>query len=192
MRVLHENTAKETTKFTTKSLNLNYLSCWRLYGCKSFALCVATCRRLQEEEQQVRPASLPAIPNPFHDICSPTGSPKLGPGSLPPPSDMHVWTFYVLYLVLSCDWAVYSQHKFSISMLLCSGVCWSLKDGKLIVGYKHKCDSLVNTSFWCRLLEETGEHGVKPCWHWNTPGPSYCQAEFNYKVPSQQIDYKIR
>uniref|UniRef100_A0AAY4CL31 Growth factor receptor-bound protein 10a n=1 Tax=Denticeps clupeoides TaxID=299321 RepID=A0AAY4CL31_9TELE len=33
--------------------------------------------RLQEEEQQVRPASLPAIPNPFPELCSPSGSPVL-------------------------------------------------------------------------------------------------------------------
>ncbi|XP_062866656.1 growth factor receptor-bound protein 10-like [Trichomycterus rosablanca] len=51
-------------------------------------------RRLQEEEQQVRPASLPAIPNPFPEICIPAGSPKLSPGSLPPPSDMHIIKVY--------------------------------------------------------------------------------------------------
>ncbi|KAG7458036.1 hypothetical protein MATL_G00233580 [Megalops atlanticus] len=41
-------------------------------------------RRLQEEEQQLRTSSLPAIPNPFPELCSPAGSPILGPGSLPP------------------------------------------------------------------------------------------------------------
>ncbi|XP_062342824.1 growth factor receptor-bound protein 10-like isoform X5 [Osmerus eperlanus] len=35
-------------------------------------------RRLQEE-QLVRPSSLPAIPNPFPELCSPTGSPLLSP-----------------------------------------------------------------------------------------------------------------
>uniref|UniRef100_A0A8C9VGA3 Growth factor receptor bound protein 10 n=1 Tax=Scleropages formosus TaxID=113540 RepID=A0A8C9VGA3_SCLFO len=40
-------------------------------------------RRLQEEEQQLRPSSLPAIPNPFPELCSPAGSPVLSPGSLP-------------------------------------------------------------------------------------------------------------
>ncbi|KAM4630446.1 growth factor receptor-bound protein 10-like, partial [Polymixia lowei] len=35
-------------------------------------------RRLQEE-LQVRPSSLPAIPNPFPELCSPTGSPILSP-----------------------------------------------------------------------------------------------------------------
>uniref|UniRef100_A0A9J8BUZ1 Growth factor receptor-bound protein 10a n=2 Tax=Cyprinus carpio TaxID=7962 RepID=A0A9J8BUZ1_CYPCA len=46
-------------------------------------------RRLQEEELQVRPASLPAIPNPFPELCSPSGSPVLSPGSLPQPSEPH-------------------------------------------------------------------------------------------------------
>uniref|UniRef100_A0A8C4HUG4 Growth factor receptor-bound protein 10 n=1 Tax=Dicentrarchus labrax TaxID=13489 RepID=A0A8C4HUG4_DICLA len=41
-------------------------------------------RRLQEEEQQLRTSSLPAIPNPFPELCSPASSPVLSPGSLPP------------------------------------------------------------------------------------------------------------
>ncbi|XP_030638173.1 growth factor receptor-bound protein 10 isoform X2 [Chanos chanos] len=41
-------------------------------------------RRLQEEEQQYRTSSLPAIPNPFPELCSPASSPVLSPGSLPP------------------------------------------------------------------------------------------------------------
>ncbi|NWS17238.1 GRB10 protein, partial [Pachyramphus minor] len=40
-------------------------------------------RRLQEEEQQFRTSSLPAIPNPFPELCSPASSPVLAPGSLP-------------------------------------------------------------------------------------------------------------
>ncbi|CAL8289425.1 unnamed protein product [Merluccius merluccius] len=39
-------------------------------------------RRLQEEE--LRTSSLPAIPNPFPELCSPASSPVLNPGSLPP------------------------------------------------------------------------------------------------------------
>ncbi|XP_056618026.1 growth factor receptor-bound protein 10 isoform X3 [Triplophysa dalaica] len=39
--------------------------------------------RLQEEEQQYRTSSLPAIPNPFPELCSPAGSPTLSTGSLP-------------------------------------------------------------------------------------------------------------
>ncbi|XP_026880570.2 growth factor receptor-bound protein 10 isoform X2 [Electrophorus electricus] len=47
-------------------------------------------RRLQE--QQYRTSSLPAIPNPFPELCSPAGSPTLCPGSLPPsePSDKSI------------------------------------------------------------------------------------------------------
>lgn len=41
-------------------------------------------RRLQEEELQLRTSSLPAIPNPFPELCSPASSPVLSPGSLPP------------------------------------------------------------------------------------------------------------
>ncbi|KAM4568747.1 growth factor receptor-bound protein 10-like isoform 2-T2 [Fundulus diaphanus] len=40
-------------------------------------------RKLQEEEQ-FRTSSLPAIPNPFPELCSPESSPVLSPGSLPP------------------------------------------------------------------------------------------------------------
>ncbi|XP_007659717.1 growth factor receptor-bound protein 10 isoform X1 [Ornithorhynchus anatinus] len=40
-------------------------------------------RRLQEEDQQFRTSSLPAIPNPFPELCSPANSPVLTPGSLP-------------------------------------------------------------------------------------------------------------
>uniref|UniRef100_A0A8C5EDC2 Growth factor receptor-bound protein 10-like n=1 Tax=Gouania willdenowi TaxID=441366 RepID=A0A8C5EDC2_GOUWI len=41
-------------------------------------------RSLQEQEQQLRTSSLPAIPNPFPELCSPASSPVLSPGSLPP------------------------------------------------------------------------------------------------------------
>ncbi|KAJ7413030.1 hypothetical protein WISP_93426 [Willisornis vidua] len=44
---------------------------------------VSMSRRLQEEEQQFRTSSLPAIPNPFPELCSPASSPVLAPGSLP-------------------------------------------------------------------------------------------------------------
>ncbi|XP_043827051.1 growth factor receptor-bound protein 10 isoform X1 [Dromiciops gliroides] len=40
-------------------------------------------RRLQEEDQQFRTSSLPAIPNPFPELCSPTNSPVLTTSSLP-------------------------------------------------------------------------------------------------------------
>lgn len=47
-------------------------------------------RRLQEE--QLRTSSLPAIPNPFPELCTPAGSPVLAPGSLPqnPPASKSV------------------------------------------------------------------------------------------------------
>ncbi|XP_042540923.1 growth factor receptor-bound protein 10 isoform X1 [Dipodomys spectabilis] len=44
-------------------------------------------RRLQEEDQQFRTSSLPAIPNPFPELCGSSGagsSPALPPGSFPP------------------------------------------------------------------------------------------------------------
>uniref|UniRef100_A0A2I3HUT7 Growth factor receptor bound protein 10 n=3 Tax=Hominoidea TaxID=314295 RepID=A0A2I3HUT7_NOMLE len=41
-------------------------------------------RRLQEEDQQFRTSSLPAIPNPFPELCGPGSPPVLTPGSLPP------------------------------------------------------------------------------------------------------------
>uniref|UniRef100_A0A665TMF9 Growth factor receptor-bound protein 10-like n=1 Tax=Echeneis naucrates TaxID=173247 RepID=A0A665TMF9_ECHNA len=43
--------------------------------------------RCLQEEQQLRPASLPAIPNPFPELCSPAGSPVLNPIQT---SDNHV------------------------------------------------------------------------------------------------------
>lgn len=45
-------------------------------------------RRLQEEDQQFRTSSLPAIPNPFPELCGGAGSPPAAaaaPSSLPPP-----------------------------------------------------------------------------------------------------------
>ncbi|XP_033620826.1 growth factor receptor-bound protein 10 isoform X2 [Fukomys damarensis] len=41
-------------------------------------------RRLQEENQQFRTSSLPAIPNPFPELCRARSPPVLPPGSLPP------------------------------------------------------------------------------------------------------------
>ncbi|XP_034272298.1 growth factor receptor-bound protein 10 isoform X5 [Pantherophis guttatus] len=50
---------------------------------------ITAVRRLQEEEQQFRTSSLPAIPNPFPELCSPTNSPVLAPGSLPQSQPMN-------------------------------------------------------------------------------------------------------
>ncbi|XP_061675344.1 growth factor receptor-bound protein 10-like isoform X3 [Syngnathoides biaculeatus] len=54
--------------------------------CRSQPVRILAVRRLREEEerQQLRTSSLPAIPNPFPELCSPASSPVLGPGSLPP------------------------------------------------------------------------------------------------------------
>uniref|UniRef100_A0A8D2DBT1 Growth factor receptor bound protein 10 n=1 Tax=Sciurus vulgaris TaxID=55149 RepID=A0A8D2DBT1_SCIVU len=41
-------------------------------------------RRLQEEDQQFRTSSLPAIPNPFPELCGPGSPPVLTASSLPP------------------------------------------------------------------------------------------------------------
>ncbi|XP_029782074.1 growth factor receptor-bound protein 10 isoform X4 [Suricata suricatta] len=41
-------------------------------------------RRLQEEDDQFRTSSLPAIPNPFPELCGPGSPPLLTRGSLPP------------------------------------------------------------------------------------------------------------
>ncbi|XP_007528231.2 growth factor receptor-bound protein 10 isoform X2 [Erinaceus europaeus] len=41
-------------------------------------------RRLQEEDQQFRTSSLPAIPNPFPELCGPESPPVLSHGSLSP------------------------------------------------------------------------------------------------------------
>lgn len=46
--------------------------------------CVSPPRRLQEEDQQLRTSSLPAIPNPFPELCGPGSPPVLTRGSLPP------------------------------------------------------------------------------------------------------------
>uniref|UniRef100_A0A8C5XIF2 Growth factor receptor bound protein 10 n=1 Tax=Microcebus murinus TaxID=30608 RepID=A0A8C5XIF2_MICMU len=45
---------------------------------------ITAVRRLQEEDQQFRTSSLPAIPNPFPELCGPGSAPVLPAGSLPP------------------------------------------------------------------------------------------------------------
>uniref|UniRef100_A0A4W3K038 Growth factor receptor-bound protein 10b n=1 Tax=Callorhinchus milii TaxID=7868 RepID=A0A4W3K038_CALMI len=55
-------------------------------------------RRLQEEEQ-FRTSSLPTIPNPFPELCSPASSPVLTPGSVPQsqPPHSHVSILHLKY-----------------------------------------------------------------------------------------------
>ncbi|XP_049586547.1 growth factor receptor-bound protein 10 isoform X1 [Syngnathus scovelli] len=52
--------------------------------CRSQPMHILAVRRLREEQQQLRTSSLPAIPNPFPELCSLASSPVLSPGSLPP------------------------------------------------------------------------------------------------------------
>uniref|UniRef100_A0A8C1R404 Growth factor receptor-bound protein 10b n=1 Tax=Cyprinus carpio TaxID=7962 RepID=A0A8C1R404_CYPCA len=51
--------------------------------CRSQPMHILAVRRLQEEDQQYRTSSLPAIPNPFPELCSPASSPTLSSGSFP-------------------------------------------------------------------------------------------------------------
>ncbi|KAM9738213.1 LOW QUALITY PROTEIN: growth factor receptor-bound protein 10-like [Menidia menidia] len=48
--------------------------------------------RCLKEEQHLRPASLPAIPNPFPELCSPGGSPVLSPTQTPDSHIVKVWS----------------------------------------------------------------------------------------------------
>lgn len=50
---------------------------------KSFMVLNRLCPRRRLQEEELRTSSLPAIPNPFPELCSPAGSPILSPGSLP-------------------------------------------------------------------------------------------------------------
>ncbi|XP_030352415.1 growth factor receptor-bound protein 10 isoform X2 [Strigops habroptila] len=60
-------------------------------------------RRLQEEEQQFRTSSLPAIPNPFPELCSPASSPVLAPGSLPQGQPASKHNFFPEQMVAWCQ-----------------------------------------------------------------------------------------
>ncbi|XP_026145818.1 growth factor receptor-bound protein 10-like isoform X2 [Carassius auratus] len=97
-------------------------------------------RRLQEEELQVRPASLPAIPNPFPELCSPSGSPVLSPGSLPQPSEPHIIKVFsedgvgrVVEVPADmtardvCQFLVYKNHCLDDN-------CWSLVEHHSLLG----------------------------------------------------------
>lgn len=97
-------------------------------------------RRLQEEELQVRPASLPAIPNPFPELCSPSGSPVLSPGSLPQPSGPYIIKVFsedgvgkVVEIPADmtardvCQFLVYKNHCLDDN-------CWSLVEHHSLLG----------------------------------------------------------
>uniref|UniRef100_A0A3B3DL58 Ras-associating domain-containing protein n=1 Tax=Oryzias melastigma TaxID=30732 RepID=A0A3B3DL58_ORYME len=48
--------------------------------------------RCLKEELELRPASLPAIPSPFPELCSPTGSPVLSPILAPDTHIVKIWS----------------------------------------------------------------------------------------------------
>lgn len=80
-------------------------------------------RRLQEEEQQLRTSSLPAIPNPFPELCSPASSPVLSPGSLPqgePPTDNYVSPI----VTVVSYWGIHKTTN--SSFFICRAVCVGL------------------------------------------------------------------
>uniref|UniRef100_A0A672H2Z7 Growth factor receptor-bound protein 10-like n=1 Tax=Salarias fasciatus TaxID=181472 RepID=A0A672H2Z7_SALFA len=81
------------------------------HQCDFFSI-VHVFRRLQEEEQQLRTSSLPAIPNPFPELCSPASSPVLSPGSLPPEessSGKYMLSVYVNRLFFSQIVKIFSE-----------------------------------------------------------------------------------
>ncbi|XP_006216639.2 growth factor receptor-bound protein 10 [Vicugna pacos] len=86
---------------------------------------ILAARRLQEEDQQFRTSSLPAIPNPFPELCGLESPPVLAPGSLPPrqdvaKQDVRVFsedgTSRVVEILADttardlCQWLVYRSH----------------------------------------------------------------------------------
>lgn len=85
---LHGNRAAPQLRAPSNKVTVPHSPAQKLR--RSQPMHIQAVRRLQEEELQVRPASLPAIPNPFPELCSPSGSPVLSPGSLPQPSESHI------------------------------------------------------------------------------------------------------
>ena len=80
---------------------------------RDITVCVSL-RRCLQEEQQLRPASLPAIPNPFPELCSPAGSPVLSPIQS---SDNHVSVLYLHHLTCT------NTHSTEIIQLTGGGRC---------------------------------------------------------------------
>ncbi|KAB0375588.1 hypothetical protein FD755_012231 [Muntiacus reevesi] len=60
-------------------------------------------RRLQEEDPHLRTSSLPAIPNPFPELCGPGSPPALTPGSLPPGPAAAKQNFFPEQMVTWCQ-----------------------------------------------------------------------------------------
>ncbi|KAJ7985630.1 hypothetical protein DPEC_G00354060 [Dallia pectoralis] len=79
----HRHSAPQPTHTPPSELQMSPTSPKQRFR-RSQPMHILAVRRLQEEEQQLRTSSLPAIPNPFPELCSPASSPVLKPGSLPP------------------------------------------------------------------------------------------------------------
>ncbi|MBN3325887.1 GRB10 protein, partial [Atractosteus spatula] len=119
-------------------------------------------RRLQEEEQQLRTSSLPAIPNPFPELCSPASSPVLSPGSLPQcqPSGQYV----ILVQKRAACWSSRRHKTFQ------SKAFWRKKTDRFI------CDSRATAGF---LISDCLEIG---------PETALCREKINFKMPSCSPD----
>ncbi|XP_019508557.1 PREDICTED: growth factor receptor-bound protein 10 [Hipposideros armiger] len=81
-----QHTRSQPPPSGTKSLQPQ-LSPWQKVQ-RSQPVHILAVRRLQEEDQQFRTSSLPAIPNPFPELCGPKSPPAVPPGSLPPSQDV--------------------------------------------------------------------------------------------------------
>ncbi|XP_069072901.1 growth factor receptor-bound protein 10 isoform X2 [Pleurodeles waltl] len=103
-------------------------------------------RCLQEEEQQFRTSSLPAIPNPFPELCSQSNSPVLTPSSLPQnePPTKHV------VKIFSEDGT--SKVVEILATMTARDLC------QLLV-YKSHC---VDDNSWC-LVEQHPHLGLERC-----------------------------
>nr|XP_033786404.1 growth factor receptor-bound protein 10 isoform X1 [Geotrypetes seraphini]XP_033786406.1 growth factor receptor-bound protein 10 isoform X1 [Geotrypetes seraphini]XP_033786407.1 growth factor receptor-bound protein 10 isoform X1 [Geotrypetes seraphini]XP_033786408.1 growth factor receptor-bound protein 10 isoform X1 [Geotrypetes seraphini] len=105
---------------------------------------ISSVRRLQEEE--FRTSSLPAIPNPFPELCGLTGSPVLTPGSLPQnqPIGKHVIK-------------IYSEDGTSKVVEILSDM--TARDLCQLLVYKSHC---VNDNSWS-LVEHHPHLGIERC-----------------------------
>ncbi|XP_076027689.1 growth factor receptor-bound protein 10-like isoform X2 [Genypterus blacodes] len=93
--------------------------------------------RCLQVEQQLRPASLPAIPNPFPELCSPSGSPVLSPIQTSDNHIVKVWSEDGAGKVVEipadmtardvCQLLVYKSHCLDDN-------CWSLVEHHPILG----------------------------------------------------------
>ncbi|XP_030202297.1 growth factor receptor-bound protein 10 isoform X1 [Gadus morhua] len=102
----------------------------------SLPMQIQAVRRLQGEHQ-VRPSSLPAIPNPFPELCSPSGSPILSPIQISDNHIVKVWSEDGAGKVLEilaemtardvCQLLVYKSHCLDDN-------CWTLVEHYPLLG----------------------------------------------------------